>query len=232
MKSTKSNSYRLNFLKKVKSKYVLHQIFDNLARKKFLEIIRYNKILKKFLNIRKDAYKEEFAKIEIEIFPKEEEDGKFINIPYNYRKYFHIFFDDNIKEIEKYDINENDKISKIKIIIDYKVKTLSGLFFDCKCIEYICFKKFYRNNINNMEGMFWECSSLKELNLSNFNTNNVTNMEGMFSRCSSLKELNISNFNTNNVTNMRYMFDGCSDQFKNKIRAQYKNIKEEAFNNY
>ena len=51
----------------------------------------------------------------------------------------------------------------------------------------------------------------------------------IFSRCSSLKELNISNFNTNNVTNMECMFSGCSAQFQNKIRIQYKNIKEKAF---
>ena len=81
-----------------------------------------------------------------------------------------------------------------------------------------------------MSYMFCGCSSLKELNISNFNTNNVTDMGGMFSECSSLKELNLSNFNTNNVTNMRYMFSGCSDQFKDKIRSEYKNIKEEAFN--
>ena len=54
----------------------------------------------------------------------------------------------------------------------------------------------------------------------------------MFSGCSSLKELNLSNFNTNNVTDMSYMFYGCSDQFKNKIRSEYKNIKEEAFKEY
>ena len=70
---------------------------------------------------------------------------------------------------------------------------------------------------------------IKELNLSNFNTNNVTDMERMFDGCSSLKELNISNFNTNNVTNMNGMLSGCSEQFPNKIRAQYKNIEEEAF---
>ena len=57
-------------------------------------------------------------------------------------------------------------------------------------------------------------------------------MEGMFFGCSSLKELNLSNFNTHNVTNMNRMFSGCSDQFKNKIRAQYRNIKEEAFIEY
>ena len=31
---------------------------------------------------------------------------------------------------------------------------------------------------------------------------------------------------------MRYMFDGCSEQFKNKIRSEYKNIKKEAFYEY
>jgi len=31
---------------------------------------------------------------------------------------------------------------------------------------------------------------------------------------------------------MRGMFFGCSNQLKNKIRAQCKNIKEEAFDNY
>ena len=79
-----------------------------------------------------------------------------------------------------------------------------------------------------MYDMFYGCSSLNELNLSNFNTNNVTDMYEMFSECSSLKELNLSNFNTNNVTDMHYMFLGCSEQLKNKIKSEYKNIKEKA----
>ena len=28
------------------------------------------------------------------------------------------------------------------------------------------------------------------------------------------------------------MIDGCSEEFQNKIRALYKNIKEEAYNHY
>ena len=51
----------------------------------------------------------------------------------------------------------------------------------------------------------------------------------MFYECFSLKELNLFNFNTNKVMYMRCMFYGCSEQFKNKIRAEYKNIKEEAY---
>ena len=54
----------------------------------------------------------------------------------------------------------------------------------------------------------------------------------MFSGCSSLKELNLSNFNTNNVTNMSYMFSRCSDELKLKIRSQYNNFQEMAFDDY
>ena len=56
-------------------------------------------------------------------------------------------------------------------------------------------------------------------------------MSWMFGLCISLKELNLSNFNTNNVTNMYGMFDECLDELKLKIKSQFKNFKEEAFNN-
>ena len=54
----------------------------------------------------------------------------------------------------------------------------------------------------------------------------------MFSECSFLKELNLSNFNTNNVTNMEYMFDLCTDELKLKIKSQYNNFQEIAFDDY
>ena len=56
-------------------------------------------------------------------------------------------------------------------------------------------------------------------------------MIGMFSGCSSLKELNLNNFNTNNVIDMSSMFWGCSNELIMKIKTQYENIKEEAFEN-
>ena len=45
----------------------------------------------------------------------------------------------------EYYIEEEDKVTKIKIIIDYQVKSFKYLFSGCKCIESIKFKKFYRN---------------------------------------------------------------------------------------
>ena len=105
------------------------------------------------------------------------------------KKYYHIYFNDNKEEIKRNNINEDDKARKVKIIIDSEVKSFSKLFYYCKCIESINFKKSFRKNNTNMSYMFSRCSSLKELNLNNFNTNNVTDISGMFSRCSSLKEL-------------------------------------------
>ena len=80
-----------------------------------------------------------------------------------------------------------------------------------------------------MRSMFSYCSSLSNLNLSNFNTQNVTDMSRMFSYCKSLTNIDLSNFNTQNVTNMSFMFSWCSDELKLKIRSQYKNFEEMAF---
>ena len=181
-----------------------------MTTKKKLEIVKYNKKIQNRLNLCIKDYKENyeiFSPIDIEIIPIKKKYSNFINLNENDKLYYHIYFNNSKEEIKnKYDINANDKIAKIKIVIDYQIKSFEKLFYWCECIESINFKKFYRNNINNMSHMFYGCSSLKELNLNNFNTNNVTNMRSMFNGCSSLKELNIINFNTNNVTNRRYMF--------------------------
>ena len=223
--------------KKIKSKYILSQIFENLKQNKLLNIIRYNKIIKIELKKNKRDYIREYSKLVIEIIPKENVYGNFINIYYKNAPYYHIYFNDNYnEEIEKQYINLNDKVSKIKVVIDNEVKILSRLFYDCKCIKIINFIKSDIQNITHMVSMFSRCSnlekinfsnldtskvvsmrcmfdgcsSLKELNLSNFNTNKVKLMTYMFYNCSSLKEINLSNFNTNNVINMSFMFNRCS----------------------
>ena len=198
----------------IKSRYILSKIYDKMTKKKKLEIVKYNKNIQNRLNLSVKDYKEyseTFTPIEIEIIPTKGKYCKYININENDKLYYHIYFNDNKEEIKnKYEIIKKDKIKKIKIIIDYQVKSFKELLCWCKCIESINFKKFYRNNITDMSHMFYGCWYLKELNLNYFNTNNVTNMESMFSVCSSLKELNLYNFNTYNVTNMRDMFSGCS----------------------
>ena len=242
----------------IKSEYILQKVFYNLDKKKSLKIVKDSKKIKKRLNIDINDYKEfaeKYSSIEIEIKPVKNKYGKFINIKNECEKYYHSYFNNNIEEIKRNYIQENEQINVIKIILDHQVNSFEYLFCFCNCIESIYFKKFYRNNINNMSFMFYGCSSLKELNLDNFNTNNVTNMssmfdkcsslkelnlnyfntnnvtnmEKMFNECSSLKELNLNNFNTNNVTNINFMFFGCSEELIMKVKTQYKNIKKEAF---
>ena len=213
--SNELNKESKNIINNLKSDYFLGKVFNILKKKKSLSIIKYNKNLKKRINIKiKDYrdYSEIYSSIEIELKPANNKYGKFINFDYeaNNEKYFHIYFNNNKEEIKRKYINEGGKIRIIKIMVDYQIKSFKNLFKYCNCIESIYFPKFYRNNINNMSYMFYECSSLKELNLNNFKTNNVTDMSFMFSGCSSLNELNLNNFNTDNVTNMSSMFDGCS----------------------
>ena len=200
-------------LEKINSKYILKIVFDNFEKKKLLDIIKYNKKMKKRINININHYKkysQKYTHIQIEIKLVNNDYGKFINIKAEEEIYYHIYFDNNKEEIKRYNISKNENVNIIKIKIDYQVKSFKNLFSCCKCIESINFKEFYRNNINNMSFMFSRCSSLKELNLNNFITNNVKDMKHMLSWCSSLKELNLNNFNTNIVKDMSYMFSECS----------------------
>ena len=210
----KSKLIKNNKLKNTKSNFILKKFFGYIYKRKSLEIIKYNKSLQKRMNISINNYKEYseiYSLIEIEIKPMKNKYGRFINVGENEKEYYHIYYNDNKKEeIKSTYLYENDKVSKINIIIDYQVTSFKELFYGCKCIESIYFKKFYRNNITDMSGMFFGCSSLKELNLNNFNTNNVLDMSDMFNGCSSLKELNLNSFDTNNVANMSTMFNGCS----------------------
>jgi len=199
-------------LEKIKSKYILQLVLDNLTKRKLLEVIKYNKKLQKRKNITINDYKDYlliYSPIEVEIIPAKNKYGKFININNGDEIYFHIYFNNNKKEIKRDYLKENEHIKKIKVIIDYQIMSFEDLFENCKCIESIYFKKFKRNNIINMCGMFYKCLSLQKLNLSNFNTSNVTNMESMFSGCIALQKLNLSRFNTNNVTDMSGMFYWC-----------------------
>ena len=197
-----------------KSDYFLEKLFDNLNKKRALDIIKYNKNIKNRINININDYKEysgKYSSIEIEIKPAKNKNGRFINIKKEDTIYVHIYFNNNKEEeIKRSFIDNDEKIEIINIIINYQFESFEYLFKYCDCIESINFKKFCRNNISKMCGMFCGCSSLKELNFISFNTNNVVDMSCMFYGCCSLKELNINNFNFHKVSNISKMFFYCS----------------------
>jgi len=202
-------------LHNIKSKYILQQIFKNLEYEKKLKIIKYNKKLQEKLNVNVNDY-EKYLQIEIEVlfmpisFYILYKNIRIINMKNNPTKYYHIYLDDNINEIERNYINKEDIFSKIKIKIDYEVKALNGLFKDNQYITSINFVKFKRKDITNIRNMFGGCVSLQELDVSKLYTNNITDMSYLFYQCSSITKLNLSHFNTSNVTNMQFMFYGCT----------------------
>ena len=101
---------------KIRCGYILKQVFDNIIPNKQLEIMRYNNKLKRKMNKSKEDYKMISLKIVLELIPNENIDGKFVNNHSNYDS-FHIYFNDNEKEVKRNYIKEKEKISKIKIII-------------------------------------------------------------------------------------------------------------------
>ena len=124
-------------LENLKSDYFLEKLYDNILKKKTLEIVKYNKNIQNRLSINIKDYKEyseTFTSIEMEIIPRKNIYGRFINIiNENDELYYHIYFNDNINEIKnKYEIKEEDKVNKIKIIIDYQIISFEKLFYWCK----------------------------------------------------------------------------------------------------
>ena len=204
-KPNKSNSIFDN----INSKYILILIFDFLKKNKSLKIMKYNNEIKNRTDQTLIDYIN-YSQIKIEVTPEPNKFGKFININNDEEEYYYIYFNDNQERITKNCITSLDKVSKIKIIILFQVKSFCGLFEDCECIQTVKFIHFYRTNITNMSRMFFWCTSLKEVNLSSFTTDNVTDMSCMFVGCSQLKKVNFSIINTNNVIDMSCMFSGCS----------------------
>ena len=142
------------YFENLKSNFILKKIIDIIKKNKSLEIIKYNKKIQKRLNININNYKEYsqlYSSIEIELKPTDNIYGKFINIPDEEKEYYHIYFDNSIEEIKRNYLIKTDKVKIIKIIIDYQVKSFKKLFYNCKYIESIYFKRFVRNNINNMD---------------------------------------------------------------------------------
>ena len=152
------NNYENNIsINKVRSKYILAQIFNNLYQIKKLEIIRYNKNIKNKLNIRINDYIKAYIRIEIEIIPKENENGEFIHLPkIKGEANYHIYFNDNKEEIKRKELNENNKVNKIKIILNYKIKIFMWIIFRLQMHKKIKFIKFNRKDIKNMSHIFMD----------------------------------------------------------------------------
>ena len=222
-------------LKMVKSRYILKYIFDNITERRTLSVIIHNKRLLEKLDISEAEFRK-FTRIEIDIqLSKEPKTNnlQFLNINED-KKYYHIYLD-NKEDISKRNyVKLNENIQKISVVLEMEIKSLKGLFENCKSIESINFIKFNRNDIIDMNSMFSNCTELCDINLSLLKTKNVRDMSYMFYNCSSLYNLDISNFNTSNVIFMNNMFSWCGNienlELKNFNTQKVVNMNEMFYN--
>ena len=81
----------------------MRKISNNMNKKKILETVKYNKILKNKLKLGFKNYKEYskiYSNIEIEIIKCHQSYAKFINIKGNEKFFYHIYFN-----YDRYEIN-------------------------------------------------------------------------------------------------------------------------------
>ena len=92
--SSKEKIESKNIFKSLKKDYFLKLLFNNLLKKKSLDMIKYNKNIKNRLNISIKDYKEYleiYSSIEIEIKPANNIYGKFINMNKENEMNYHIY---------------------------------------------------------------------------------------------------------------------------------------------
>ena len=73
----------ISYLEKIKSKYIIKKIFNNMQEKNILQILKYNKNIQKKNDININSYIK-YSQIEVEIITNGS--GKLINIKNNEKK--------------------------------------------------------------------------------------------------------------------------------------------------
>ena len=124
---------------KIKSDYFLRKIYNNMTKKKKLEIVKYNKKIQNLINLSVKDYKE-YCQIEIELIPNKGKDGiKFININENDELYYHIYFNDNKEEIKnEYVIKKENGLTRHEYFI--KLNHLKNYSFGVNVLNLLILK--------------------------------------------------------------------------------------------
>ena len=115
-------------LERIRSNFVIKNIFKNIEQSLYLNLIKYNKRLQNRFGLSLQDYKI-FNEIEIDIIPIQttNKNYKAVFINLNGKEQIcKIYFDG--EKVNRNYITFNDKISKIKVIINPKNKSLKGLF--------------------------------------------------------------------------------------------------------
>ena len=140
-----------NLLNGVRSSYVLKIILENVNKRAYYQVFRYNKRLKERIELTLEDYHQLYkiySKLEIEITPLKFYPyflkRNFININNNDSFYHMYYLEEDGKKSEEIikDGSFKKNYKKILIIIDTEFESLNGLFKDIKAIYKIKFLKF------------------------------------------------------------------------------------------
>ena len=211
-----------NILKKIKSIYILRLTFSLIRTNKKLSFTKYNKDLKKKLNIDISNYKNLLI---FDLILTEESSDKHQKIKFiNFDKDFDIEKQIKLGNLDIYCMNNNKRINinenylneknfgkKIKIIINNEnntIKSFKRTFYNINILKEISIK--YDNcSIRNFKQMFNFCIKLISITFNLYNVN-PKNMSYMFGECLLLKSIHgISEWKTLKNTNFKSIFSGC-----------------------
>jgi surface protein len=198
----------------IKSLYILKEVFFFISNGTLLRLLHHNKKFQKKLEIRIEDFQKYSNQIVIDIIPEPDFHftSIFINLVGN-PSFFHIYFNEDLKDKKRNFIYFREKVPKIRVIIeeDKEMKSLKGLFASCFLAKEINFIKFNRRDITDMSDMFQNSNNLIKIDISKLKTDSVTTMENMFKGCSKLKTIDLSNFKEcNSLDKTNNMFYKCS----------------------
>ena len=200
----------------------------NKIKPRKINIIDYNKIIRKFLkivliksiiinifcrNIISNLFYYRLSNITLKIKGIGESTlfGNIKNHNFKYIDYPNeVIINGERKNIITYKYYFSQTDNFVELIWYDNINNCKNMFYKCSNISEINLSNFNSSKVTDTSCMFNGCSSLTSLNLSNFITSKVMDMNFMFFDCSSLTSLDLSNFNTSLVINMNYMFHNCS----------------------
>lgn len=135
-----------------------------------------------------------------------------------------------------------------------QVKTMSGLFLNCKKISEIDYNKlntrfvsdmsymfagtsitscdlnkFRTNTLQFMQGMFSGCANLEYVNMDGISLLGVEDMSGMFSRCSAMTRIEMSDLGLVSLEDASGMFEGCFSLYYAEVNFPYGKIKDTSY---
>ena len=124
------------------------------------------------MNLTIENYKY-YNKIVADIIPHDEirKNKRLIWVDF-YKKnkdFIQIFFNNNEEEeIKRNYLEEDEKVEKIKIIIDHQIESFKSVFKQANGIKKLKLKSY--KSVKDLDYMFEVAYMIEEINLSNFNT--------------------------------------------------------------